>query len=245
MTDSQFYLYFDEGYYEEEPRLCTRVREVLFGTKGSLGLLVGIDPPCSGTRYIPSGADIHYLLLDRYFVGQSFSPVPRWPMPVHVYVPLVENPELCDHIRANEVRNIALGSIYKTIKPESPILPDVSVAGGERIDRLNLFPTTFIGDQDGPVERELKKKLIPCLSPYKQVTKAFLARVAYGSSTVQQVALCLVGGARDAEQILGCVQPIFEQMFSASDSLDIVFLTEGKLKQISAVAKPFYDNTGG
>jgi hypothetical protein len=119
------------------------------------------------------------------------------------------------------------------------------VAGRNRVDRLNLFPVTFISDQNGPVELELKKKLVPCLSSYQQVFKAFLARVSYGSSPKQEVALCLVGGDNDAEQILGCVQPIFEQMFRTSESLGIVFLTDEKLKQISSVAKPFYENIGG
>lgn len=123
MADSQFYLYFDEGYYDEEPRLCTRVKEVSLGPKENLALWVNIDPPCSGTRYT-SDTDLCYLLLETYFVGQSFSPVTKWPMAVRVYVPLVENPELRDHISGNEVLNIAFGSIYETPKPESPALPD-------------------------------------------------------------------------------------------------------------------------
>jgi hypothetical protein len=76
MSESQFHLHFDEGYYDEEPRLCTRVKEVPFGPAGNLGLLVSVYPPCSRTRYTAE-ADVHYLLLDTYFEGQTFSPVPK------------------------------------------------------------------------------------------------------------------------------------------------------------------------
>jgi hypothetical protein len=114
-TDSQFDLYFEEGFHEEEPRRCTRIKEVLFGARGNIGLLVAFSPPCSGKLYEIDDREIHLLLLSAYFAGQKFCPVQKWPMSVHIYIPLVENPELRDHIEVDEVKNIALGEIRRRV----------------------------------------------------------------------------------------------------------------------------------
>jgi len=42
-----------------------------------------------------------------------FFPVATWPMQVHVYIPLVEAPELRDHINVAETKKIALGEIRR------------------------------------------------------------------------------------------------------------------------------------
>jgi hypothetical protein len=117
-TDSQFYLYFNEGFHDEEPRCCTRIKEISFATGSKIGLLVGIYPPCSGRLYGPTDGEIHFLLLSALFAGQTFSPVEKWPMQVHIYVPLVESPELRDHLKVAEVNNIALGEILRNQKTE-------------------------------------------------------------------------------------------------------------------------------
>jgi hypothetical protein len=115
-ADYQFYLYFNEGLHDEEPRCCTRIKEVLFGAGGKTGLLVEISPPCSGKLYGPTDGEIHFLLLSELFAGQTFSPVAKWPMYVHIYVPLIDSPELREHIKVAEVNNIALGEILLTPK---------------------------------------------------------------------------------------------------------------------------------
>lgn len=125
-TDTQFYLYFNEGFHDEEPRCCIRIKEISFGAGGKNGLLVGISPPCSGRLYGPTDGEIHFLLLSALFAGQTFSPVEKWPMHVHIHVPLVESPELRDHIKVAEVNNIALGEILRTPKTEAggPVIGD-------------------------------------------------------------------------------------------------------------------------
>jgi len=112
--DPSFCLHFEEGFYDEADRHCTPIKEVLFGDGGITGLLVEIDPPCSGELYTSREREIRVLLLSPLFWGQSFCPVERWPMPVHIYIPLVENPELRDHIKVAETNNIALGAILQT-----------------------------------------------------------------------------------------------------------------------------------
>ena len=112
-TGLQFDLHFEEGFHEEKPRRCTRIKEVLFGDKGNIALLVNISPPCSGKLYEIDDREIHLLLLSAYFAGQTFCPEQKWPMSVHIYIPLIENPERHDHIKVAEVKNIALGEIRR------------------------------------------------------------------------------------------------------------------------------------
>lgn len=112
MNDSEFHLYFNEGFYQEEPRRCTRIKKVSFGSGSKLeALLVRIQPPFPGERYGVKVEEIGALLLSPLFAGRSFFPVQKWPMDVHVYVPLIEKPEGRDHIDVAEVNNIALGEI--------------------------------------------------------------------------------------------------------------------------------------
>jgi len=116
-ADSDFYLYFNEGFHEEGPRLCTRIKRISFGSASKIAaLLVRINPPCSGALYGAKDREIDSLLLSALFSGQSFFPVEKWPMQVHIYVPSVESPELRDHINVAEAKNIALGEIHAAPK---------------------------------------------------------------------------------------------------------------------------------
>ena len=110
--DPEFHLYFIEGFHQEEPRRCTTLKRVSFGAASKMdSLLVRIHPPCSGELYGVEEREIHSLLLSAFFAGQSFFPVERWPMQVRIYLPLIADPELRDHIDVAETRNMALGEI--------------------------------------------------------------------------------------------------------------------------------------
>lgn len=116
-SESDFYLYFNEGFHDEEPRLCTRIKVVSFGAASKIGaLIVRVYPPCSGELDELEEPEINLLLLSPLFAGQSFFPVEIWPMQVHIYLPLVDSPELRDHINLAETKNIALGEIHTAPK---------------------------------------------------------------------------------------------------------------------------------
>jgi len=67
----------------------------------------------TGELYGLNQPNIDSLGLSALFEGQSFFPVDKRPMQVHVYIPLVEAPELRDHINVAETKNIALGEIRR------------------------------------------------------------------------------------------------------------------------------------
>jgi hypothetical protein len=115
-TDSEFYLYFNEGFHEEQPRHCTRIKRVSFGSSSEItGLLVRVTPPCAGKQYGVEHEQVDSLLISPLFAGQSLFPVEKWPMHVHIYLPLLESPELRDRIDVAETKNIAIGEIRKTL----------------------------------------------------------------------------------------------------------------------------------
>jgi hypothetical protein len=99
--------------------------------------------------------------------------------------------------------------------------------------------TTFLGEQDGQPERELKANLVELFRPDPDVRSAFLVRVRYKGSQYTNVALCLETSREDAD-LVKALALIFHNMFGAHESLDILFLRPEQLPQISGVAKPFY-----
>jgi hypothetical protein len=109
------------------------------------------------------------------------------------------------------------------------------------VDSFKADKVTFIGEQDGPAERELKTRLIECLSVEIEVKKAYLVRVSYENNPNQKVAICIQGGGDRASRIVNCLGSVFSRQFSQKESLDVIFLTRDQLHDISAAAEPFFE----
>ena len=103
----------------------------------------------------------------------------------------------------------------------------------------------FLGEQDGPPERELKLKLQAVLAKEPSVESAYLARVAYGDDSLPNgVALGVVAtDNRRDEKIATAILKVFGQMYNKSQYLDVVFLSPEKQKEIAAVCKTFYSKS--
>jgi hypothetical protein len=111
MSDPDFNLLFVEGFCEEEPRRCWRTKRMAFGTFQD-GLLVKVDPPCSGGDYGLSQVHMPFLLLSPKYQGDSLFPVSKWPEHVYILLPVIDGVEIRDCLALNEVRKIAFGTIY-------------------------------------------------------------------------------------------------------------------------------------
>ncbi len=103
----------------------------------------------------------------------------------------------------------------------------------------------FLGEQDGPSERELKLKLEAVLGKEPTVESAYLARVAYGDDSLpNSVALGVVAtDNRRHGKIADAVGKVFHHMWIKSQYLDVVFLSPEKQKEIAAVCKTFYSKS--
>ena len=102
---------------------------------------------------------------------------------------------------------------------------------------LDVGEVSFVGEQDGPPERELKAELIPLLS---EARAGYLARVQYTSGE-RSVALCLASTPEAVQADLSNkISALFHQMFGRNSHLDILFLRPDQEREVQQVCKPFY-----
>jgi len=98
-----------------------------------------------------------------------------------------------------------------------------SDAGG-----LKLQQITFLCEQNGQIERELKTCWVDLFKREIHVISAWLARVHYGSPKKQKVALCLKAEGVDKGALAERASSDFRKLFKITESLDIIFLSPGR-----------------
>ena len=108
---------------------------------------------------------------------------------------------------------------------------------------LSVQQITFLCEQDGNIERELKRRWADYFKDDVYVTLASLARVRYGDSHQQKVALCLRADGAERHALVDKVSSDFKRLFKTTESLDIVFLSAEQQQQLLQVAKPFYEQS--
>jgi len=109
-----------------------------------------------------------------------------------------------------------------------------------RPQRVNVQTIIFIGEQDGPPERELKTELTALFGQLRLVTTAYLARVRYGDAGTVQVALCVRGQPGQNRMFAERVNRIFGPMFGSHEHLDIIWVTPEEEPALRSVCRPFY-----
>lgn len=102
----------------------------------------------------------------------------------------------------------------------------------------------FIGEQDGPVERELKQRLFVLFGHDRRVGAAYLARVTYSDATPVLVALCLRTEPEHERELAENAAQIFSSMFGRHEHLDILFLDARQEAELSRVCAAFIPSTG-
>ena len=111
-------------------------------------------------------------------------------------------------------------------------------AFGRRTQSLVVGNVTFLCEQDGIPERALKSAIAAKLHSFEVVHKAYLARVDYGDSSRDNVALCL--SAPENRQIADVVGKLFHDEWRSDQFLDIIFLTPDQESLLAKVCQPFY-----
>jgi SseB protein C-terminal domain len=97
----------------------------------------------------------------------------------------------------------------------------------------------FLGEQDGPPERELKAALIELFSSQPKVERAYLARAQYGKHGELGLVLCIRATGRQ-KAITTAVSAVFERMFSKGTFLDVLFLDDKKESEVEPVCSCFF-----
>ena len=108
------------------------------------------------------------------------------------------------------------------------------------MDEIRVKEILFRGEQDGPIERELKKRIINSFQPAMRIQAAYLMRVSYGGSAEQKIALCLKAKPDNPFETATAIGSVFHQMFNPAESLDILFLNPTQEEEVVAVARPFF-----
>jgi SseB protein C-terminal domain len=99
----------------------------------------------------------------------------------------------------------------------------------------------FVGEQDGPPERELKEKLTVLFGQLQLVRTAYLALVRYDNAGPLHVALCIRGQPGQHRMFAQRVNQVFSAMFGSHEHLDTIWLTPDQEISLRQVCRAFYD----
>jgi len=107
------------------------------------------------------------------------------------------------------------------------------------ITPISIGKVRFVGEQDGPVERDLKAKWLPILRTAPQIRSAFLVRCSYDQDDQHVVlAICSAGGPD--LRLLEALRVPYALAFHRSCPLDMMFATAAQEALIRDVCPPFY-----
>lgn len=97
----------------------------------------------------------------------------------------------------------------------------------------------FLGEQDGPAERELKTLLEVELKRFSSVHRAYLARVGFAPNAEISIALCIAPSAANRKEIVEVVHRTFSSLFETAAHLDILFPNEEQEIDLLRVCRSF------
>src|SRR5689334_3275620 len=83
----------------------------------------------------------------------------------------------------------------------------------------------FLGEQDGPPERDFKSALTQILGRPRHPVRGYLARVGFQPDGERAVALCLAGFHEPDGTLVQDVNATFWKMFGTFAALDIIFIS--------------------
>lgn len=110
-----------------------------------------------------------------------------------------------------------------------------------RSQQLHVNQVRFIAEQDGTIERELKRRLTEFFVNNPTVKRAYLAIVNYEDLTTYSVALCLRASSSPDKALVEEIGGVFASIFSAKEHLDVLFLSDQHEKRMLRVCPPFYE----
>jgi hypothetical protein len=139
-----------------------------------------------------------------------------------------------EYLGPNPQRQVQINSIQNNRSNPHYIL------GGMFVEQRKTRQILFLGEQDGVGERALKIALSECFSINGKVDSAFLVRVSFTEVPMPQVALCVKGNDDESAPLVECVGKVFSKLFKTTQHLDILFLSDAQLAEVTRVAKPFY-----
>jgi len=108
------------------------------------------------------------------------------------------------------------------------------------ITQLPVPRFSFLGEQDGPVERTVKARWLPILAARPEIRRAFLVRASYEGPNDLHVVLALCSSAGPDVSLIEALRVPYAAILSRDCPLDIVFASATHESQIERVCPPFY-----
>lgn len=106
-------------------------------------------------------------------------------------------------------------------------------------DEMRVPQIRFLGEQDGPTEREFKQRLAELFGHDRRIIAAYLARVAYSDTTPISVALCLYTATGEVTPLADAAAQVFSSMFGRHEHLDILFIDRQQSAALSKICSAF------
>jgi hypothetical protein len=111
----------------------------------------------------------------------------------------------------------------------------------KRPEQLHVPKVTFVCEQDGAPERNLKQKFIPVFEERDYIHSAYLVKVTYANPNEINVALCIKMEKDDDSGLRKAIGDIFAAMFNQKEHLDTIFIGNEQEEEIKRVCRPFYE----
>lgn len=111
------------------------------------------------------------------------------------------------------------------------------------LEQFQAAEIRFLGEQDGPPERQLKAVLHDLFRNRRNVERAYLAIVSYPHTTTPAVALCLRTKFGADPGLVREIGEVFEPIFASRVPLDIMFLNGGQENDLAKVRCAFHELT--
>jgi hypothetical protein len=108
------------------------------------------------------------------------------------------------------------------------------------VTQVKVPRITFVGEQDGPVERTLKGRWLPILSANTAIRRAFLARAVYEGQNGVHVVLALCSKGGDDLELVEALRVPYAAIFGGDCPLDMAFVSATQESEIERVCPPFY-----
>jgi hypothetical protein len=109
------------------------------------------------------------------------------------------------------------------------------------MDEFETQQISFLREQDGPPERELKNQLTELFISDSNVLRAYLVCVAYKDTPGVSVALCIRSKWSENPDLVQQVEHTFRSMFGDREHLDIMFIEEELEARLTKCCGPFFE----
>jgi hypothetical protein len=103
------------------------------------------------------------------------------------------------------------------------------------------YDIQFLGQQDGPIEQEIKARWKSILVTFPDVLRAYLAIASFDPFTAHQVVLSICSQTGEDPLLIDALIKPFREMFNAATSIDILFLDGAQEADVKKVCRAFYE----